>query len=98
MGLARTEWPPLSHFRHTQLQMIFDVLGITRSLTVRKRHLQLIDEVVNNPNSVAHSTASPTAVGRSYSHSDITHKISLMRKICFRILSLVSEYCATPDR
>jgi hypothetical protein len=87
-----------SHYRHTQLQTIFDVLGITRSLTVRKRHLQLIDEVVNNRNSVAHGNESPTAVGRRYSRSDIAHKIRLMRKICLRILNLVSEYCSTPNR
>jgi len=43
-----------SHFRATHLKLILQVLGIQRSLTVRRRHVHYINEVVDHRNSIAH--------------------------------------------
>ena len=87
-----------SHFRHTQLLVMLKALGIHRSLTVRKRHLFKIDEIVENRNAVAHGLETPADVGRRYSRSDIARDIRLMRSICLRLIKIVSEHCQLPDR
>ena len=85
-----------SHFRHTQLQMLFRALGITRALTLRKRHLYLIDEIVDKRNSIAHGEESPIDVGSRYSRQDMLQKTQNMRSICLRLVSVLEEYCASP--
>jgi hypothetical protein len=59
-----------SHFRHAQLQTLFDVLGIKRMPARRRRHLGRINEVVENRNAVAHGREAPEDVGRRYSRDD----------------------------
>ena len=86
-----------SHFRHTQLQVIFRTFGVSRSVTVRKRHLYSIDEIVNNRNSIAHGEETAAELGRRYSHKDVSHLIRLMRKICLRLVFILGEHCSRPE-
>jgi hypothetical protein len=86
-----------SHFRHTQLQMLFRSLGINRAITLRKRHLFLIDEVVAKRNSIAHGDEAPKDVGSRFSKQEMLHKTKIMRGICLRLVSIVGEYCAAPQ-
>ena len=87
-----------THFRHTHLQMLFRTLGINRALTLRRRHLYLIDEVVNNRNSIAHGEESPTDVGSRFSKQDMIHKTEVMRSVCLRIVTIIGEYCSSPAK
>jgi hypothetical protein len=87
-----------SHFRHTQITVMLRALGVRRSLTLRRRHLYKIDEVVNNRNAIAHGLETPADVGRRYSRNDVVKNIRLMRGICLRLVKIVSEHCKLPDR
>ena len=85
-----------SHFRHTQTEMILKVLGVRRTLTVRRKHLWEIDEVVQNRNAISHGDERALDIGRRYSWSDITRKTRVMRNICLRLVEIVSEHCSVP--
>jgi hypothetical protein len=87
-----------SHYRHTQVEMIFRVLGISKAFVMRKRHLYMIDEIVNNRNSVAHGQETPLEIGRQFTREDMVKRLKLMRSICLRIVSIVQEYCGLPNR
>ena len=87
-----------SHFRFSQVEMIFRTLGIDRAITVRRRHPQMIDEIVNHRNSIAHGHESPDAIGRRYTYGEVHNRITLMRSICLRLILVADEYCSTPIR
>ena len=87
-----------THFRHPNLLLIFDVLGIERKLTVRRRHLFMIDEVVNHRNAIAHGSETAASIGRRYSRSDMWKRIRVMRKAALRWILLLSEHCNEPQR
>lgn len=86
-----------SHFRHPQLSLILKVLGVKRKLTVRKRHLYYIDEIVNHRNSIAHGGETAGDIGRRYSRQEIWRSIRRMRSICLRLIVIVSEHCKQPS-
>ena len=58
-----------SHFRHEQLQTIFDVLGIRRTPAQRRRHLRRIDEVVGHRNAIAHGQEPAAIIGGRYTRA-----------------------------
>ena len=86
-----------SYFKHTQAQLILKTLGVKRTLTRRRRHLFLIDEVVENRNKVSHGTETAAAIGKRYSRGDIIKKLKQMRRVCLRMIAIVSEHCSNPD-
>jgi hypothetical protein len=85
-----------SHFRNTQLRLLFEILGIKRFPVQRRRHLGRIDEVVNNRNSIAHGGETAEDVGRRYSRADILHSIRQMKSVCLLLISAIKKQCATP--
>lgn len=85
-----------SHFRHTHLNLILRVFGISRTLTVRRRHLYLIDQVVDNRNSISHGEETAAEVGRRYSRRDIYRSIRIMQNVCLRLILMFSEHCSEP--
>ena len=87
-----------NYYRHTQLQMTFDVLGVKRAITTRRRYRYTSDEVVDNRNEIAHGEATTAEVGRRYSYSDMRFRIATMRRVCFRVVDLLSEHCSKPER
>jgi hypothetical protein len=87
-----------THFRHTHVELILELLGLKPRFTYRKRHLYKIDEVVENRNSIAHGDETAIAVGKRYSRSDVFKDIRLMKSICFRLIALLSEHCSDPAR
>lgn len=86
-----------NYYRHTQLQMTFDVLGINKAITTRKRYKYSIDEVVNNRNRIAHGEETPAEVGRRYSDADIRTRVQTMKRVCTRVVLLMSEHCSSPN-
>jgi hypothetical protein len=87
-----------SHFRFSQVKMILKTLGIDRSITVRRRHPQMVDEIVNNRNAIAHGDETADMVGRRYTYSEVAKRITLMRSICLRLILVADEYCSNPQR
>jgi hypothetical protein len=87
-----------THFRHTQVQLILKVLGISRSPTLRRRHLYKIDEVVDNRNFIAHGEKTAEEVGRRYSRADIWLTIRQMKSSTLRMIRIVSEHCDEPSK
>lgn len=85
-----------SHFRHSQTELILKMLGVKRTLTVRRRHLYEIDDVVQNRNSIAHGDETAVDVGRRYSGGDVARKIRVMKSVCLRLIEIVSEHCSDP--
>jgi hypothetical protein len=98
ISLGGTVLPPGNHFRHEHVNFILRVLGVTRKLTVRPRHLYLIDQVVDKRNSIAHGGETAAQVGRNYSRQDILRIIDQFERICFRLILIVSEYCSEPTK
>jgi len=87
-----------NYYRHTQLQMTFDVLGVKRAITTRRRYRYTIDEVVDNRNEIAHGESTAAEVGRRYSYPDMRLRIATMRKVCSRVVDLLSEHSSNPNR
>jgi hypothetical protein len=87
-----------SHFRHGHVNLILRVFGITRKLTLRRRHLFFIDQVVNNRNAISHGEETAAEVGRRYSRSDIYRSIRIMQSLCLRLILIFSEYCNEPTK
>jgi hypothetical protein len=100
VDLPNSAGPPHdgSHFRHTQLLMIFHVFGITRLPVRRKRHLYRIDEVVDNRNQIAHGSETAEEIGRRYSRSDVAHIIEQMKSVCLLLISIFDAYCSDSSR
>lgn len=87
-----------SHFRHGHVNLILRMFGITRTLTLRRRHLFFIDQVVNNRNAISHGEETAAEVGRRYSRSDIYRSIRIMQSVCLRLILIFSEYCNEPAK
>jgi hypothetical protein len=87
-----------SHFRHTQVELILQMLGVRRTLTLRRKHLYQIDEIVENRNAIAHGNDTAADVGKRYSRADVQQKSRLMQKICLRLIEIVSEHCSRSDQ
>ena len=87
-----------ANFKHSQIEMILRVLGVRRAMTLRKRHLFKIDELVSNRHRIAHGEETALEVGRRYSRQDILNHMRLMQKICLRLIFIVSEHCSDPVR
>ena len=87
-----------SHFRFSQVKMILKTLGISRSITVRRRHPQMVDEIVNHRNAIAHGNETADLVGRRYTYSEVANRIALVRSICLRLILVADEYCSNPQR
>jgi len=87
-----------SHFRYTQLQLIFNVLGIKRMPARRKLHLYRINEVVANRNEIAHGADTAENIGRRYSRSEVLHIIGQMKSVCLFLISTIEDYCADTSR
>jgi hypothetical protein len=82
-----------SHFRYTQLQMIFRVFGISRMPVRRRRHLFRINEVVNHRNQIAHGSDTAENIGRRYSRSEILHITKQMKSVCLLQVDIFENYC-----
>ncbi len=87
-----------SHFRHTHVQLILKVFGIKRKLTLRERHLFLIDEVVFHRNEIAHGNSTAAQVGRGFSNEDMRTKIRQMKAVLLRLIRLLEDHCADPTK
>lgn len=87
-----------NHFRHPQVELILQVLGVKRTLTLRRRHLYVIDDVVNKRNLVSHGEETAKDVGSRYSRQDIGKIILIMEKVCLRLIEIVSQHCSDPSK
>jgi len=87
-----------SHFRHTQLLLMFRTLGISRCPTRRRSHLYRIDEVVENRNAVAHGRSTAKDVGKRYSRTEVRRILRQMRSVCLTMIDLVDAHCCDAGR
>lgn len=100
LSLSSETNPPddRSHYRYSQLELIFRVFGIARMPVRRRRHGQRIDEVVGHRNSIAHGDETPEDVGRRYTRSEIRKAIRQMRSVCTTLIDVLAGYAADPSR
>lgn len=87
-----------TNFRHSHLELILTVFGVTKKLARRRRHLFRIDEVVNHRNEIAHGGETAGDIGRRYSRPDIRQVIEQMKGICLRFIEIIGEHCDRPEK
>jgi hypothetical protein len=87
-----------SHFRHEHVELILKVFGVRRTLTRRRRHLFLIDQIVDRRNEIAHGSFTAAEVGRNYSNQDVRERIRQMKSVCLRLIQLLEEHCSDPTK
>jgi hypothetical protein len=87
-----------THFRHTHVNLILKVFGVTQALTIDPRHLFRIDEVVDKRNAITHGEETAQEVGRGFSRGDIRQVIRQMKSICLRLILIVSQHCNEPAK
>ena len=78
--------------------LILKVFGVKRTLTVRRRHVYRIDEVVNHRNAIAHGRETAGDVGRRYSRQEIVQVIREIKGVCLRLIMIFDEYCSEPAK
>jgi hypothetical protein len=87
-----------SHYRISQIYAIWEAFGITNPVIPNPQWTQLIGEVVENRNAIAHGRRTSKDVGRGYSKDDIVKKFERMRDICLYIVSTVESHVThTPN-
>jgi hypothetical protein len=87
-----------SHFRYTQLEMIFRVFGINRLPVPRRAHIPRINEAVGHRNQIAHGSETAVDVGRRYTRSEIGHIMSQMKSVCVLQVTIFESYCSKKSR
>jgi|SRR6185312_3259227 len=87
-----------SHFRYSQVQIIFETLGINLPFVRHPRQAWLIDEVVRHRNAIAHGEESPQQIGANFTSADVLSRIQDMREVCLKIITLMSKHCSVPRR
>lgn len=87
-----------SHFRYTQLQMIFRVFGIKRLPVRRRAHIGRINEVVGHRNLIAHGTEKASDIGRRYTRAEIAHIAHQMRSVCLLLIQVFDHHCVNAAR
>jgi hypothetical protein len=95
---APTEIAHNTHFRHAHVELILKIFGIKRTLTRRKRHLFLIDQVVQRRNEIAHGNFTAAEVGRNYTNRDVRASIRQMKGVCLRLIQMLEEHCSDPAK
>ncbi len=83
-----------SHFKYSQLQIIFRVFGIKRLPVRRRAHIGRINEVVGHRNQIAHGAETAQDIGRRYTLAEISHIASQMRSVCLLLIDVFESYCA----
>ena len=87
-----------SHYRYTQLLVIFKVFGIKRRPVRRLRHIQRITEVVDHRNAIAHGQEKAEDIGRRFTRSDILRVIRQMKSVCLLLINVLDDFCADSSR
>ncbi|QDV59012.1 HEPN domain-containing protein [Rosistilla oblonga] len=76
-----------SHYRMSQLHLIWDLLQLRGSVLPAKMLTPLIGEVVENRNAIAHGRERPETIGRRYTEVEIQEKLDQVKTICIHILT-----------
>ena len=87
-----------SHYRYTQLEMIFKVFGIKRRPVQRLQHKQRIAEVVAHRNSIAHGQEKAEDIGRRYTRLEILRTMRQMKSVCLCLINVFDGFCADSSR
>lgn len=87
-----------SHFRSSQLKLIFRVFGIKRLPAPRKRHLGRVDEVVDARNAIAHGRETAENIGRNHTRADVLQAFRQMQSVCLCLIQAIKMHCADAKR
>ena len=87
-----------SHYRASQLELIFKVFGISRMPVRRHRHKDRIAEVVGHRNAIAHGRETPEDIGRRYTSSEIRKAIQQIESVCLLWITVFDDYSRKPER
>jgi hypothetical protein len=83
-------------YRLSQLYTIWAVFGIDATATPvipSPRLTQVVDELVENRNAVAHGRRTPEDVGGRYSRDEIYNRIDVIQDICNHLVTSMQLHC-----
>jgi hypothetical protein len=83
-----------SQFRKEQLEVIWQVFGLTSSVVPDGRLYPLIGELVEHRHAIAHGRNTPEETGRRLSKEDILKKITPSEVLCLYIIAEPERHCA----
>jgi hypothetical protein len=82
-----------SHYRLAQVFTIWSIFGIAAPAVPRVTLTQLVGEIVEHRNAIAHGRGTPEEIGRRYSKDDILGKIDGLLEICMHISLTLENHC-----
>jgi hypothetical protein len=85
-----------SHFRRPQLDTIWMLFGLTSPVVPHGRHFDLIEELVEHRNAIAHGREKPEKIGGRFSDLDISARIDWTRDLCLHLITEMETHCADP--
>ncbi len=87
-----------SHYRIAQLRTIWTVFDIRKPVVPNGRLIPLIDELVENRNSIAHGRDTAEDVGHRYTDTEMLQKANGTQAICLHIVDTMKNHCSDPSR
>jgi len=87
-----------SHYRYSQLELMFQVFGISRLPVRRRTHRFRINEVVRHRNEISHGNETPETAGRTYTSAEVRKMIRQMRSVCNLLVSVFDGFCSDRNR
>lgn len=85
-----------SHFRQSQLELIWALFGITALVVPDPRCYPLFEELNENRNSVAHGRRTAEDVGSGYSKADVFKKLEQTQSLCSYLVTTMQNHCSDP--
>ena len=83
-----------SHYRYSQLCVIFRVFGIVRMPVRRRLHIQRIAEVVGHRNAIAHGQETAEEIGRRYTRTEVLRISRQMHSVCRSLVDALERLCS----
>ena len=87
-----------THYRYSQLCVIFRVFGIARMPVRRKLHIPRISEVVGHRNAIAHGRETAEQIGRRYTRPEVLRISRQMNSVCRSLIDALEQLCSDSSR
>ena len=83
-----------TQFRISQLEVIWNLFGVTSPTVPAQKFNVFIGEMVDKRNGIAHGQFTAEEVGRNHSKAEVLTKISDCRTLCHYLLTELESRCA----
>lgn len=87
-----------SQYRPEQLETIWTLFGIIEPIAPHPFYAQVVREVVEHRNAIAHGRERPETIGRDFSRDAVLHKIKQVRIMCEHVTKTLEDHCADASK